>query len=100
MLFCFYNLDKPGTDLRATLRPAHRNYLAKFADRFAFAGPLMASDGTTPVGSLLVLDFDSLDDAMAFIKNEPYTAAGLYESVEVRPFANLWEQRAGFPQKV
>jgi uncharacterized protein YciI len=89
MLYSFYNIDAPGTDLRAKLRPAHREYLAKFAEQFAFAGPLLAEDGVTPVGSLLVLDF---------IKAEPYTVAGLYASVSMWPFLNLWQQRKGFPE--
>lgn len=97
MLYTFYNIDSPGTDLRETLRPAHREYLAKFADRFAFAGPLLGGDGVTPVGSLLVLDFGSSEEAEAFIQAEPYTAAGLYSSMSIRPFQNLWEQRKGFP---
>ncbi|MFM0224334.1 YciI family protein [Paraburkholderia dipogonis] len=98
MLYSFYNIDAPGTDLRATLRPAHREYLAKFAEQFAFAGPLLAEDGVTPVGSLLVLDFETVEEANAFIKAEPYTVAGLYASVSMRPFLNLWQQRKGFPE--
>lgn len=99
MLFSFYNIDHAGTDIRVTHRSAHRAYLAKFADRFAFAGPLLGDDGVTPVGSLLVLDFESAEDAAAFIREEPYTIAGLYTSVNVRPFVNLWEQRTGLPER-
>ncbi|MGI4983401.1 MAG: YciI family protein [Janthinobacterium lividum] len=98
MLYSFYNIDAPGTDLRATLRPVHRAYLAKFAEQFAFAGPLLAEDGVTPVGSLLVLDFENIEEADVFIKGEPYTAAGLYASASVRPYLNLWPQRKGFPK--
>lgn len=98
MLYSFYNIDSVGTSLRAELRPAHRAYLAKFADQFAFAGPLLAEDGVTPIGSLLVLDFCSSREARAFIEAEPYTVAGLYSSVSIRPFVNLWEQRKGFPE--
>ena len=98
MLYSFYNIDAPGTDIRATLPPAHREYLAKFAEQFAFAGPLLAEDGVTPVGSLLVLDFETVEQADAFIKAEPYTVAGLYMSVSVRPFHNLWQQRKGFAE--
>jgi uncharacterized protein len=98
MLYSFYNIDAPDTDLRATLRPAHREYLARFAERFAFAGPLLGDDETTPIGSLLVLEFETAEDAEAFIKAEPYAAAGLYASVSIRPFLNLWVQRTGFPE--
>jgi uncharacterized protein YciI len=97
MLYSFYNIDAPGKDLRAMLRAAHRKYLAKFAEQFAFAGPLLADDGVTPIGSLLVLDFETVEEANAFIKAEPYTVAGLYASVSIRPFLNLWPQCKGFP---
>jgi uncharacterized protein len=98
MLYSFYNIDARGTDLRATLRPAHREYLAKFSEQLAFAGPLLAEDGVTPVGSLLVLDFETVEEANAFIKGKPYTVAGLYASVSIRPFLNLWQQHKGFPE--
>ena len=98
MLYSFYNIDSPGKDLRMALRPAHREYLAQFAERFAFAGPLLGEDGVTPIGSLLVIDFDSAQEADAFIKAEPYTAGGLYSSISIRPFVNLWKQRKGFPE--
>lgn len=97
MLFSFYNLDKPNTDFRASLRSEHRKYLAQFSDRIAFAGPLLANDGLTPIGSLLVLEFDSLNSAYRFIHNEPYTKSGLYESIAIRPFRNLWQPYTGFP---
>jgi uncharacterized protein YciI len=98
VLYSFYNIDVPDTDVRVTLRPEHRAYLAKFAGRFAFAGPLLAQDGVTPVGSLLVLDFETIEEARAFIEAEPYAAAGLYASVSIRPFLNLWPQCKGFPE--
>ena len=43
MIFAFFLLDRPdGHALRAQVRPEHRAYLAKMADRMAFAGPLVA----------------------------------------------------------
>ncbi|MFN4309556.1 MAG: YciI family protein [Ferrovibrio sp.] len=98
MLFCFYNLDKAGaSDLRLKWRPAHKDYLAQVADRIAFAGPLLADDGSTMQGSLLVIDFPDRAAAEAWLKDEPFTRNGVYASVSVRAFANLWPQKAGFP---
>jgi uncharacterized protein YciI len=99
MLFSFYNIDRADTDIRVTHRSAHRAYLAQFAHRFAFAGPLLGEDRITPVGSLLVLDFETAEDAASFIQEEPYTVAGLYASVNIRPFINLWAQRTGLPER-
>lgn len=98
MLFTFYNLDKPGSAaLRAEHRPRHKEYLAAVADRIAFAGPLLAEDGDTMIGSLLVIDFPDRAAAQAWAAAEPFVRAGLYASVEIRAFQNLWPQRCGFP---
>ena len=98
MIYVFRLLDKPGTaELRQRVRPAHKAYLASVGDRIAFAGPLTHDDGTTMIGSLLAIDFPSRDAAHAWLADEPFTCAGLYGSVEVNAYVNLWPQRAGFP---
>ena len=98
MIFIFRLLDKPDhAALRHRVRPEHKAYLAAAADRIAFAGPLTHDDGSTMIGSLLAVDFDSRDAAHAWLADEPFTRAGLYASVEVHAFVNLWPQKAGFP---
>jgi uncharacterized protein YciI len=67
------------------------------AERIAFAGPLVADDGGAMVGSLLAIDFDSRETAMAWLADEPFTRAGLYAGTEVHAFVNLWPQKVGFP---
>ncbi|WP_077001448.1 YciI family protein [Variovorax sp. KK3] len=97
MLFAFHLIDRPDAgDLRTRLRPEHKAYLAEVAERIAFAGPLLANDGTTMVGSLLVIDFAERAAASQWQAQEPFTRSGLYASVAVHGFANLWPQRAGF----
>jgi uncharacterized protein YciI len=91
-------LDKPDSaELRQRLRPQHKAYLAQVAERIAFAGPLTLDDGVTMIGSLLAIDFASRDAAQAWLGDEPFTRAGLYASVELHAFVNLWPQRSGFP---
>lgn len=98
MLFVFHLLDKPGTgELRARVRPEHKLYLGAKAASIAFAGPLLGDDGTTMVGSLLVIDFASRAQAQAWLEAEPFTRAGVYEQSSVHAFTNLWPQKAGFP---
>ena len=48
------------------------------------------------MGSLLVIDFDSLASARQWLTHEPFTQAGIYGEVTIRPFENLWPQRVGF----
>lgn len=98
MLYTFFLIDKPGaTQMRLQLRPAHKAYLAQVADRIAFAGPLLADDETSMIGSLLLIDFACKDDAYAWLADEPFTRAGVYASSSVHAFQNLWPQKAGFP---
>jgi len=98
MIFAILLMDHPGTlDLRVQVRPEHRAYLAQLSDRMAFAGPLMSDDGKTPIGSLLAIDFDSREDVEAWLQNEPYTLAGLYEKPVIHLFNNMWAQKMGFP---
>jgi uncharacterized protein YciI len=98
MIYTFFMIDKPGAaQLRLQLRPAHKAYLAHAADRIAFAGPLVADDGVTMIGSLLAIEFAFREDAHAWLADEPFTRAGVYASSSVHAFRNLWPQKAGFP---
>ena len=98
MLYAIFNVDKPGTAaLRLEKRPLHKEYLGKVAERIAFAGPLLADDGIAMIGSLLVIDFPHRSAADTWVKEDPFVSAGLYSSVNVYAFQNLWAQKAGFP---
>ena len=98
MIYTFILMDKPGAgELRTRVRSEHKAYLGTVADRMAFAGPLTADDGQTMIGSLLAIDFPSRAAATEWLANEPFTRAGLYASVTVHAFVNLWPQKTGFP---
>lgn len=100
MLYAFFMLDRPGAlATRQEIRPRHKAYLASRAEQIAFAGPLLADDGKTMVGSLLVIDFPSREDAQRWIADEPFTRAGVYASTSIHAFENLWPQKAGFPPR-
>lgn len=98
MLYVFHMIDKPGVSaLRLRVRPDHKTYLRAVADQIAFAGPLLAEDGETMVGSLLVIDFPSVEAAHRWLAEEPFTVAGVYAASSVLAFENMWPQRTGFP---
>lgn len=80
-------------DLRMRSRDAHLARLKALADkgRVLIAGPHPASDGedASPegfTGSLVVVDFPSLEDAKAWADVDPYVDAGVYAKVTVKPF--------------
>ena len=98
MIFAFHLIDRPGAgELRQRVRPEHKAYLGAVAERMAFAGPLTEDDGQTMIGSLLVIDFEDRAAAERWAADEPFTKSGLYQTVSILPFSNLWPQKAGFP---
>lgn len=98
MIFIFHMLDKPEAfALRDALRPVHKAYLATKVEEMAFAGPLKNDDNTKMIGSMLAIDFPSREAATAWIDEEPFTKSGVYASMSVYPFENLWVQKKGFP---
>jgi uncharacterized protein YciI len=91
-------LDKPGSaGLRAELRPAHIEHLTRHAAKLLAAGPMLAEDGTTPMGSMIVFDSDDRAEVEAFIQSDPYTKGALFEAVTVRPWRKVFlgGQKAG-----
>lgn len=98
MIYAFLLIDKPhAAELRNRVRPEHKAYLGQVAERIAFAGPLMDDAGQSMIGSLLAIDFESREAAQAWLADEPFTRAGLYASVTLHAYANLWPQKVGFP---
>ncbi|HSS65043.1 MAG TPA: YciI family protein [Gammaproteobacteria bacterium] len=74
-------------------RPAHLERLEalKAEGRLVLAGPHPAVDSGEPgeagfSGSLIVAEFDSLEDAKIWADADPYNPAGVYKKVTVKPF--------------
>jgi len=87
MLYACICQDKPGSgDLRQQTREAHLDHLRGHAGAVVSAGPLLSDDGTTPVGSLLIVEAQSVDAARAMMEADPYAKAGLFERIEVYPW--------------
>ena len=88
MLYMVLCKDSPkSSQLRASARPEHLNYLDSFKIRFA--GPFMSDTTEEMIGSLIILEANSLADAKQFAANDPYNLAGLFESVEIKPFKQV-----------
>jgi uncharacterized protein YciI len=89
MLFALICTDKPKSlPLRKATRPEHLAFLESLGDALVFAGPFTEEDGETSNGSLVVIEAASLPAAEAVAARDPYAKAGLFASVEVRPW--LW----------
>lgn len=90
MPFVLECLDKPDSlDLRLANRPAHLAHVEAVADKVIAAGPFLGEDGK-PVGSLLVMDFATREEAERFAAEDPYAKAGLFASVSIRPWVKVF----------
>jgi len=84
-LYAWVGRDGPrGRELRRIHRQAHLDGLRKLAaaGRVRHAGPLLDAAGD-PVGSLVVFEAESLDDARAIAARDPYVVESIFESHEV-----------------
>ena len=97
MLYALISQDAAGTlEKRLATRPEHLKRLEQLRDegRLILAGPHPAIDSDDPgpagfTGSLVVAEFDSLEDARRWANADPYLAAGVYEQTTVKPFKKV-----------
>ena len=70
-------------DLHAQTRAAHLEYLKLNLGSLLAAGGLIDDDGSGAHGGVIILDTDDREVAESFIANDPFSKAGLFESVNV-----------------
>ena len=81
---------------RSKVRAAHLARLSALVNegRLLVAGPHPAIDAEDPgsagfTGSLMIVDFPSLEDAQTWAAGDPYVEAGVYARVVVKPFKRV-----------
>jgi hypothetical protein len=87
MKFVILGFDGPdGQVKRPAFRPAHLARLEALAsrNRLVLAGPL-----TDKTGSLIIMEAESLEEAQAFAREDPYTLHGVFDRIEVHPFMQV-----------
>lgn len=86
MLYAVISNDKKDHGkVRANTRPKHLEYLKSLGKTLKFAGPFLDNNDEAN-GTLLVVEASSKDEAAALAANDPYAKAGLFTSVEIRPW--------------
>ncbi len=84
MPYAIQTLDKAGHGhLRVEVRPAHVAYLKANLSKMIAGGALLDDAGATGFGGIILLDTDDRAEAEAFVAADPYTQAGLFESVTI-----------------
>ncbi len=94
MLYAIISQDnKNSLSKRLAVRPAHLARIEELLSqgRLILAGPHPAIDSEDPgeagfTGSLIVAEFDSLQQATDWANADPFVTEGVYQSVTVKPF--------------
>jgi len=94
MLYVILGEDASGSlPQRLAARPAHVERLNQLQreGRLLLAGPFPAIDSPDPgpagySGSLIVAEFESLEEAQVWADADPYVKDGVFSKVAVRPF--------------
>lgn len=100
MLYAIISEDiKASLEKRTSARPAHLQRLQALQDagKLVLAGPHPAIDSNDPgeagfTGSLIVAEFDTLQQAQQWAIADPYIEAGVYARVVVKPFKQVFPQ--------
>ena len=88
--------SKPDTDaLRLATIDAHRKFLDGYSDVTWYSGPIFTDDNKNAIGSLRLIEFPDRDAANAYIRADPYTKAGIFESIIIE----RWEPRLHVRQR-
>jgi hypothetical protein len=86
MPYAVHYLDKSDAgDIRPQHREAHIAYRKGLGEKLLLAGPLLSEDGK-PVGSLVLLEAESLSEARNLAQSDPYVVAGLFDQVLVHGY--------------
>lgn len=97
MWYAILSEDVPDSlPLRRKAREAHIARLKALVEegRLLLAGPHPAIDTEDPgpagfTGSLVIAEFDALEDAEGWARADPYLESGAYASVTVKPFKRV-----------
>ena len=83
-LYALIGHDRTGLDHRATHRPAHLEHMARLdaGGRLRYGGPLI-NEHNQMVGSLIILEAESLAEAKATYGEDPYVIHGVFERYDV-----------------
>ena len=90
MYFVIFATDKPGMEVvRTAVRPQHRVYLrnpGQHPVKALLGGPTLSRDQSTMNGTLLVIEAECIEHVEAFVHDDPYTAADIFERMYILPW--------------
>lgn len=94
MLAIIYCIDDPATpDARETHYPEHRTHLKEAPLRILVGGPYTEDGSDRKIGSMLLVECETLDEARRFAHKDPFFAHKVWEEVRIHPFLKNIDRR-------
>lgn len=94
MLYVIYCKDNPSTPTRRDeFYDAHRAYLKSASIKILIAGPYTSVGSDKKIGSMLVVEAETLDQALQFQCNDPFALNDVWSEVSVNPYLKSIDQR-------
>ena len=83
-----------GPRRREKHRERHLAYVGDLnrAGKIRFAGPIRDDSENRSIGVVLVFEAESLEDAQAVADADPYVIGGVFESLTVNPFKQVFPE--------
>ena len=76
---------KNSVALRMEIRPEHLKHLDSLGDALLLAGPFLNDNGEG-VGSIVVIEAGSLDEAREMFGRDPFVTRGLFDTISIKPW--------------
>lgn len=85
----------PGPERRRRARPAHLEHMNRLdeAGRLRHGGPLLDGDENT-VGSLIILEAESLEAARETFERDPYLVDDVFEHYDILETKQIYPRQA------
>lgn len=85
--FYIRSLYKPDVlHLREGAMDTHLAHVRGYAEHIQFAGPLLADDGTTPMGTIAIINLTDRSAAEAYAAGDGFAQAGMFEPPRIIRF--------------
>ena len=89
MLYAIYCLDHANAlSTRIEKNDAHTNNLHATETKIVHAGPVTEDDGSTPIGSVMIISVNSKEEAERFNQGDPFYQLDVWHkaSIRIQPF--------------
>jgi uncharacterized protein YciI len=73
-------------EIRARVGKDHSAYLTNSRFPVLMAGPLIGDDGNGSVGSLLLIEAESREDAKSMVDGDPFAVNGVWGTIDIQPY--------------